>query len=96
MATQRLRGRAAVARRARWLSEHPLCTTCMLSGRIAAATEVDHVIAIMHGGPDDDSNLQSLCAPCHARKTDSDLDRVGKAGADAHGMPTDPDHPWHK
>jgi 5-methylcytosine-specific restriction protein A len=31
----------------------------------AAAAEVDHVIR----GIEDDANLQSLCVPCHARKT---------------------------
>ncbi|RWT91976.1 HNH endonuclease, partial [Raoultella ornithinolytica] len=30
---------------------------------------VDHIKAKAHGGTDDDSNLESLCWPCHRTKT---------------------------
>jgi len=33
------------------------------------ATEVDHVIPKAEGGADKWDNLQSLCKPCHSRKT---------------------------
>ncbi|MGK3435535.1 HNH endonuclease [Klebsiella pneumoniae] len=36
--------------------------------RVAAKT-VDHIKAKAHGGTDDDSNLESLCWPCHRTKT---------------------------
>lgn len=50
--------------RERQLHDYPLCQCG------AIATDVDHVQPIERGGdcwaPD---NLQSLCAPCHGRKT---------------------------
>lgn len=56
-------------RRAAWLAAHPLCVACSVHGRTTAANVVDHVIPKAHGGPDDETNLQSLCAPCHNAKT---------------------------
>jgi 5-methylcytosine-specific restriction endonuclease McrA len=60
----------AVYRTARWLklrrmvlSRQPVCVVCCN----ALATEVDHI-----NGVNTDmrsSNLQSLCKPCHSRKT---------------------------
>lgn len=44
-----------------------LCQNCL--PRAAEAKTVDHIIPKAHGGTDDDSNLQSLCWPCHKRKT---------------------------
>ncbi|OTG85834.1 HNH endonuclease [Acinetobacter sp. ANC 4558] len=46
-----------------------LCVTCMAKGRVTEATDVDHIVAKAHGGTDDESNLQSLCSPCHKEKT---------------------------
>jgi 5-methylcytosine-specific restriction protein A len=71
----RIRGRRAVERRRRWLFNHPLCVECKRHGRITIAEEVDHIVPLSEGGVDDESNLQSLCAPpprgrgCHARKS---------------------------
>jgi 5-methylcytosine-specific restriction enzyme A len=31
--------------------------------------EVDHIIPLVQGGSDDDCNLQTLCKPCHLKKT---------------------------
>ncbi len=49
-----------------WLIEHPWCVGCN-----ALAAEVDHIIP--HKGDMklfwDLSNWQSLCKPCHSRKT---------------------------
>jgi len=39
-------------------------TTCRLR-----ATDVDHIVPKVHGGTDDTSNLQSLCAAHHRLKT---------------------------
>lgn len=54
-----------------YLATHPLCAECQRAGRVRAAEEVDHVIPIAER-PDLRlvwSNLQSLCKPCHRRKT---------------------------
>ena len=64
-AVERLRVRAAVGRRARWLEAHPLCKHCEEQGRTTAASTPDHIVPLWKGWRDDDSNLQSLCDPCH-------------------------------
>jgi len=46
-----------------------LCLPCLRSGRTIPATQVDHIVAKAHGGTDDESNLQSICEPCHRAKT---------------------------
>ncbi|EKQ7229501.1 HNH endonuclease [Klebsiella quasipneumoniae subsp. similipneumoniae] len=57
-------------RRARILKrDNHLCQNCLRSGRAVAAKTVDHIKAKAHGGTDDDSNLESLCWPCHQTKT---------------------------
>lgn len=53
-----------------FLREHPLCAACEAEGVTAAAELVDHVRELRDGGARlDESNLQSLCRRCHARKT---------------------------
>src|SRR5687768_1484020 len=68
---QRVRGRAGVERRARWLRAHPLCVLCLAETppRTTAAVEVDHIEPLFMGGADNQSNFQSLCAACHLKKT---------------------------
>jgi len=69
-ATPRLRGRAGVERRARWLAKHPLCVQCEAKGITRMADVVDHRVPLWKGGPDDESNFQSLCqTPCHDEKS---------------------------
>jgi 5-methylcytosine-specific restriction protein A len=67
--TERLRGSAAVKRRARWLELHPLCVECQKDGRVTAATVPDHVVPLWKGGPDTEANLQSLCKEHHDEKS---------------------------
>ena len=54
-----------------WLLAHPLCAQCERQGRVTAGVEVDHIIP--HRGDQDlfwdSENWQSLCKPCHSRKT---------------------------
>lgn len=54
-----------------YLQSHPLCAECMKKGKYTKATVVDHIIP--HRGDQklfwDQSNWQSLCKPCHDRKT---------------------------
>ncbi|MTC44317.1 HNH endonuclease [Providencia sp. wls1922] len=52
-----------------------LCQECLKSGRPTEAKTVDHIKPKAHGGTDDDSNLQSLCWPCHRSKTASERTR---------------------
>ena len=46
-----------------------LCVICLKAGRVTEANEVDHIVAVAHGGGDAMDNLQSLCARCHGIKT---------------------------
>jgi len=54
-----------------WLARHPLCVDCGELGLVVAAVEVDHIRP--HRGDRalfwDRTNWQSLCKPCHSRKT---------------------------
>ncbi|WP_342114595.1 HNH endonuclease [Pseudoduganella sp. OTU4001] len=67
--TKRLEGRARVDRNKKWKDAHPLCVVCEAAGRTRPVDEVDHKVPLWAGGPDDESNLQSLCTPCHELKT---------------------------
>ena len=66
-AEQRTRGRKWMNTRERWFIDHPTCAMC---GRIGHAVDLDHIIPLIDGGKDDESNYQTLCrVPCHADKT---------------------------
>ena len=50
---------------------HPLCVQCLKEGHAVTATVVDH-IRPHRGDPVlfwDEKNWQSLCKPCHDKKT---------------------------
>jgi len=53
--------------RAAKLRADPLCVECYAQGIVTPATHVDHRDG--DDGNDAWDNLQSLCAPCHSRKT---------------------------
>lgn len=57
--------------RKRWLEAHPLCADCGELGLVVSATDVDHIVP--HEGDQkkfwNRKNWQSLCHPCHSRKT---------------------------
>lgn len=86
MAT-RLRGRAGIAQRKRRLTAEPTCRICRSKGIIVAATRVDHIVALVNGGTDDDSNVQSLCEPCHEAKTRVDLGQRQQVAIGLDGWP---------
>ena len=45
------------------------CVKCKRAGRL----ECDHIVPLRRGGAEyDESNLQSLCRPCHIRKSASE------------------------
>ncbi len=54
-----------------------LCQPCFKEGRYTSATAVDHIINKAAGGSDDDRNLQAICTPCHAGKTQAESLRGG-------------------
>jgi HNH endonuclease/Helix-turn-helix domain len=60
------------------LAREPLCRACLAQGRTEPATDVDHIVARSRGGSDEPSNLQALCASCHARKTASEDGGFGR------------------
>lgn len=43
--------------------------TCKCCGLVTTELELDHIVNVAQGGTDDESNLQSLCTPCHKKKT---------------------------
>ena len=68
--------------RARFLAEHPLCATCERAGKITLANEVDH-IRPHRGNPAlfwDRRNHQSLCKPCHSRKSATEAGGIAAKG----------------
>jgi len=59
----RIRGRQLQRSRLALLVAQPFCACGHL------ATIRDHIVPLAEGGPDDDSNVQPLCAACHDAKT---------------------------
>lgn len=83
--------------RQRVLREQP---TCQCGAR---ATVVHHIIdrEDAPGLALKRSNLMSMCAPCHNRRTGwSGRNKMRKrplpVGHDAQGTPLDPSHPWNR
>lgn len=86
---ERERGRTNQRRRERYFRQHPLCVRCEQAGRIRAATQLDHVVALVNGGTNDDSNRQGLCDDCHKAKTAEDLGHQPKRRFGPDGWPID-------
>lgn len=51
------------------LRDNHLCLVCLSNGIYTQAQEVDHILNKAQGGDDSLDNLQSICKPCHKRKT---------------------------
>ena len=45
------------------------CQSCNKIDLTAKNLQVDHIIALAQGGPNDMSNLQTLCAKCNREKS---------------------------
>lgn len=58
-------------RRENILAAH--CVTCGFVPEDMCQLNIDHVIPRWRGGPDDESNYQTLCANCHALKSRRDF-----------------------
>jgi 5-methylcytosine-specific restriction protein A len=50
---------------------NPICNIC----KVRASEETDHIIEKADGGTNELSNLQALCAECHAKKTIAERNR---------------------
>ena len=48
--------------RERRLRLHPLCAECLKAGITQPTEEIDHIIPLELGGPEEDSNTQGLCS----------------------------------
>ena len=62
----------------KFLEAHPFCENCLAHGKYEKATVVDH-IQPHRGDPEkfwDEKNWQSLCKPCHDKKTGKNETRV--------------------
>ena len=65
------------------------CCTCGHKIRSGEVWHLDHLIALVNGGTNDDENLQVLCRNCHTPKTRADaaLAADGRDKAVAHVIP---------
>lgn len=87
--TPRDRSRRAQARRLRFLRQNPLCASCLKLGRARQAAELDHVVPLHKGGPDDEENWQGLCLPCHKAKSREDRGLAERPEIGPDGWPLD-------
>jgi len=56
-----------------YLGRHPVCESCEAAGRTTAGELVDHIVPLRAGGARLNArNLQTMCRPCHAQKTEED------------------------
>ena len=70
MATKRDRSPKTRARR---LKLHPLCAECLEAGVTTATEEIDHIIPLEQGGPEEDSNTQGLCTMHNRMKRNREI-----------------------
>ncbi len=79
-ATLRIRGRRLQRIRDQHFAKRPLCVRCMAKSppRVTVATQLDHVVALVNGGQDVESNRQGLCDDCHDEKTREDLGHAAR------------------
>ena len=83
--------------RALQLQRNPLCEYCKELGYIRKAEHVDHIEPVKKR-PDlafTESNLRSLCAPCHNGVKQREERSGQRIGTDVDGQPIDTGHPWH-
>ena len=82
----RLRGAKAVARRLRVWTKSPWCAMCgCLTFYTPDGFHIDHRIPLHKAGPDTEDNLQTLCIPCHDKKTALDMGYTERVEFDNQG-----------
>ncbi len=81
----RKRGRWLQGARLRIWSRDPHCAICRRLVAYPAGFELDHITPLFKDGEDTDDNMQVLCPPCHAKKTEKDLGYKPRAKFDAQG-----------
>lgn len=100
MVVERLRGRAGQRQRQRRLARTKgLCEHCQAVGRTTIATVVNHIIPLIQGGSDEDSNTENLCAECDRVATALQFEHhvaLGARGVAVSGRPSSPDHAWNR
>lgn len=72
--------------RKRYASSHPYCERCYSLGKMTRFTngvdeqgqpqEIHHIVPLVAGGTNNDSNLMSLCRSCHAKIHGDRRDRI--------------------
>lgn len=77
---KRITGRRLQAMRASLFSRNPLCVECQKVGRVAPATQRDHIVPLAEGGADDETNEQGLCDECHETKSLAEALRARNKG----------------
>lgn len=87
MPMKRVRGRRLQSLRARLLRSEPRCRECLARGIHRPAVVLDHVVALINGGGNDEANLQGLCVECHRLKTARDLGRTERPTIGVDGYP---------
>ena len=59
--------------KARIWKRDPDCFKCGLPTNDVRKPQFDHIVALVNGGENRESNLQILCVPCHRLKTQVDV-----------------------
>ena len=64
------------------------CYKCAACDKFLASFEIDHILPLVSGGSNADSNLQALCKACHAEKTSTEARSRGNVrGVQSHVSP---------
>ncbi|MFC4295470.1 HNH endonuclease [Novosphingobium tardum] len=85
----RIEGRRGQVLRDARLQREPLCRDCRSVGRTTAATVIDHIKPLAHGGLDVDSNCRALCRACHEDRTREQFGQRRKPRIGPDGWPMD-------
>src|SRR5699024_10444083 len=68
-------GRAWITTRERYPSMNPLCEVVKRNSKLTSLQKAQHNLPLSRGGTHDESNLMSVCTPCHSSITARDGDR---------------------